>query len=147
MCRKLGINPFYLPLNHVAMKNAVKLTFVFLVGLFCSFLAQPAAAQTASCIGTASLDVVIEDCTDIEEVTFNRYYSLYPNPASQALTIQSFVPQQNATLQLVNMLGQVVMQEQFTGFLVLDISKLSSGIYFVSVQTEQNTAVKRVFVR
>ncbi|HRI26433.1 MAG TPA: T9SS type A sorting domain-containing protein [Chitinophagales bacterium] len=129
------------------MKNAVKLTFVFLVGLFFGFLTQPAAAQTASCIGTASLDVVIEDCTDIEEVIFDRYYRLYPNPASHAVTILSTLPQQNATLQLVNMLGQIVMQEQFTGFLVLDISKLSSGIYFVAVQTEQNTAVKRIFVR
>ncbi|PSJ72519.1 hypothetical protein C7N43_33825 [Sphingobacteriales bacterium UPWRP_1] len=105
-------------------------------------------AQTGSCVGTASLAVVIEDCTFIDEASFDNYYKMFPNPASETITIQcaNGAPQ-DATVSLLNMVGQTLQQIPFSGYIMLDISAYPAGLYFITVQSGENITGKRIIIR
>lgn len=105
-------------------------------------------AQTGSCVGTASLAVVIEDCTFINEASFDNYYKMFPNPASETITIQcaNGAPQ-DATVTLLNMVGQTLLQIPFSGHVMLDVSAYPAGLYCITVQSGQKIAGKRIVIK
>ncbi|MDD3876153.1 MAG: T9SS type A sorting domain-containing protein [Bacteroidales bacterium] len=71
-----------------------------------------------------------------------RGFRVYPNPATNVLTIES--PVTNATLCISNLLGQEVWrQEVFEKNFSIDVSKLGKGIYFIYLQTEKGVIVKK----
>lgn len=105
-------------------------------------------AQTGSCVGTASLAVVIEDCTYIDEAAFDKHYNMFPNPANETITIQcADAAPQNATVTLLNMVGQTLLQTPFSGQIMLDISAYPAGLYVITVQSGQKLAGKRVIIQ
>jgi len=53
---------------------------------------------------------------------------IYPNPTNSVLTIEL---ENAATINIVNMLGDVLRTEQINGFSKIDVSNLTSGIYFI----------------
>ncbi len=70
----------------------------------------------------------------VQEVSHNTHMNLYPNPATDRLNITL---SQNAELVVYNIYGQKVMsQEGNAGANVLNISELSSGIYFLNAGNE-----------
>ena len=69
----------------------------------------------------------------VPEVSHNTHMTLFPNPATDRLNIAL---SQNAEIVVYNMTGQKVMsQEGHAGGNVLNISNLTSGIYFVNAGT------------
>lgn len=74
--------------------------------------------------------VTINFCTLVEENAENAI-SIYPNPASNMITIANA---ENATIVIVNALGQVVaVKENISNSEVVDLSKFANGTYFVKV--------------
>jgi hypothetical protein len=71
---------------------------------------------------------------------------LYPNPTNSTLTIQTDVAWQEATATLTNLEGRVVFSQALTNNQQqsLDIGHLPNGMYFVTVQSEQQKWVRRV---
>ena len=70
----------------------------------------------------------------VQEVSHNTHMTLYPNPATDRLNITL---SQNAEIVVYNITGQKVMnQEGHAGANVLNISNLTSGIYFVNAGTD-----------
>ena len=70
----------------------------------------------------------------VPEVSHNTHMTLFPNPATDRLNIAL---SQNAEIVVYNMTGQKVMsQEGHAGGNVLNISNLTSGIYFVNAGTD-----------
>ena len=68
--------------------------------------------------------------TAVKEVKAPAEITVYPNPASAAITLGSFlVKNENAFLQITNAAGQVVRAEKISTNDV-DISQLANGIYF-----------------
>src|SRR5690554_450237 len=85
---------------------------------------------------------------DISNLSSNDFvlenFNIYPNPTSDILNIRL---ENNLTLEKVtiyNNLGQIVKTTQQS---TVDVSNLSSGIYFVEVTTNQGKAVKKVIVK
>ena len=73
--------------------------------------------------------LTINSCTDIEEI--ENGISIYPNPANSIINI---VNVENANVEVVNALGQVVYEkENVSGELSIDIRNLTNGMYFVKV--------------
>lgn len=73
--------------------------------------------------------LTINSCTNIDEIEDG--ISIYPNPASNNITI---VNAENANIEIVNALGQVVYaSENISSNHTIDISNLSIGTYFVKV--------------
>ncbi len=62
------------------------------------------------------------------EEELSKGVQVYPNPANDMITITSSSIKK---MSIVNMLGKVVMEQNIQGTSTIDISKLSSGIYFI----------------
>ena len=66
--------------------------------------------------------------TGIEENSNINSISIFPNPANDQLTIETTMP---ATVSIVNLLGQELMNIKVQNSEVINISKLSSGVYYI----------------
>ena len=75
--------------------------------------------------------------TGAHELSLKEEMLLYPNPASEIVTIKVAKPLQDVRLELYNMNGQLIElkeipfleQEEF------DISHLTIGVYFIRLQS------------
>jgi len=76
---------------------------------------------------------------DFDNVTITAY----PNPSS---TVVSFTGLEEAELSIVDINGSVVFSGKYTGN-PIDISDLSSGMYFIYISSEQNVSVIRLSVK
>ena len=75
-------------------------------------------------------DIFPEANVGVQEVEHNNHMSLYPNPAVNQLNVTL---NKNAEVTVYNIMGQAVMNvEGRAGVNTLDISSLTSGIYFIS---------------
>ena len=82
--------------------------------------------------------------TGIEGVTngLTRWFRVYPNPATNLLTIES--PVTNATLSISNLLGQEVLRQEVTEKQFdVDVSGLGRGVYFVRLESAQVLVVEK----
>lgn len=70
----------------------------------------------------------------------NSDLSIYPNPVKHTLNI-SIMDAVGKTYTISNTLGQVMVRGDFTG--TLDVSSLSSGVYFLQINTETDSLIKR----
>ncbi len=91
-------------------------------------------------------------CTDAtgETITEAAVFSIQPNPASSFvdIVVQKPVDWQHGKIVLSDLSGRVVLQEKITGKdLQLDARHLSSGIYFLHLQTENTrTAMQKLAI-
>jgi len=85
---------------------------------------------------------------DIESIDNNEFFNLFPNPATNTITIQTG---DNAkyVLKLNNLQGQTVITKNvtFTNSYSLDLSSIDNGIYFLTLQNEKEQVVRKVVVQ
>jgi Secretion system C-terminal sorting domain len=101
---------------------------------------------------TDDVSVFVIDCG--EEVTSNYQYSVYPNPTSDGiLKIQLSGLTDLSSLYIHDTIGKLIYIESFNdnnGELIqkqLDISRFSSGLYFVTLQETNRTTTKKIIFR
>ncbi len=70
--------------------------------------------------------------------------SVYPNPSEGLLTIDV---KENAEMQLVNTLGQVVRTETVNGNAQIDVSTLPSGLYHLSLRSDTASHSQKVIIK
>jgi len=83
--------------------------------------------------------------TAVNKLNNQTDFTIYPNPVSTILTIQTV----NAptTIQLTDMLGQVVRElTTNTNETAIDLSGLNDGVYYVTLLTGNTKLVKKVIV-
>jgi hypothetical protein len=84
----------------------------------------------------------------IRQLNRNYIVSVFPNPASNLLMVDD---EQLAVKQIKinNALGQILIEQPLTSDKVqsIDISSLSSGLYFYSITTEDAKTVTGKFVK
>ncbi len=72
--------------------------------------------------------------------------SVYPNPTTGIFTIQTNDTRPDS-LQIVNALGQVVLNQIISSTTVIDIIGIQSGIYYVTVTpTIGNKVIRKIIV-
>lgn len=73
----------------------------------------------------------------------------YPNPTSDVLYIRLEDLAQIKTVQVTNIMGEVVMaaQDVNRSFTEVNLSSLTDGCYFVEISTDKGSAVQKVMVR
>jgi hypothetical protein len=72
--------------------------------------------------------------------------SLYPNPASKTLTVKGL--QQKFELTIIDLSGKVILEKEVnTNTNDLDISTLESGMYWVRVSRNNQTATRKLLVQ
>ncbi len=78
----------------------------------------------------------------VEDVTVVAA-TIYPNPASDAITV-TLNNNDNATLEIVDMLGNVVKTANMNAFINLTISDLNAGVYIVKLTVENQEYTSRI---
>lgn len=70
-------------------------------------------------------------------ITSNNNIGLFPNPAKNTLTVSLEDLQSTATLQVFDIMGKMVMQQQTSRNVTqLNVSKLPSGVYMLNIKEE-----------
>jgi len=117
-------------------------------------------SQTISVDKSGTYSVVVTDangCTGSDTIVVNvsasvQYingvkYSLYPNPASNLLYLETDGNMVGSTLQLVDAKGAVVYKEILTGNNTkINVSEMSSGLYHVMIISDNKTLTFKVII-
>lgn len=88
------------------------------------------------------------NCTviSVNELEKQQNFSLYPNPTVSELTI-SFNQQVNSTVNIsvLDILGKVLLAKEINELnkVILNVSELESGVYFVKVESNGKSAVQK----
>lgn len=90
--------------------------------------------------------------TGIESIlTSNERISIYPNPASGKLTIESRMPMEH--YQVLDQLGRIIKESVDPAALnqslyktVIDVSDLKKGVYFLSVKSKEYNSIEKLIV-
>ena len=92
------------------------------------------------CVNDATIDVYVDECVTVEELTDGMVLSYYPNPSRGLvyLTIEN-TGKKTLNLSVVNTEGRTVWSERYrsvnsTFNEVLDLSELAQGVYFMQVE-------------
>ncbi|WP_299363667.1 T9SS type A sorting domain-containing protein [Winogradskyella sp.] len=78
----------------------------------------------------------------VDDQTISNF-SIYPNPTKDQFTIQLDNPSDLQNINIYNNLGQLVMTSKNT---IVDVSKLTSGLYIVEVETAKGKGVKKLIL-
>ena len=71
--------------------------------------------------------------------------NIYPNPASNKFTIAFDNQKDSYNLEILNTIGQVVLNKKINNNVEqVDLSGQAAGVYFVKVQTGNNTVVRKI---
>lgn len=80
-----------------------------------------------------------------EELKQNQF-SVYPNPASSKVTIQSELSINK--IEIYNQSGQLIKYESVNeNVLMLNVSEFNQGIYYLKVYSEGNVTTKKLLIR
>jgi hypothetical protein len=102
--------------------------------------------DAAGCL--ANLNATITNITASEELDATAFFKIYPNPSAEILNIDLIEETPNATLQIFDLLGKIIVEKNlFLKNNTLNISNLEEGIYLVNVKSrEQKLGVKKLIV-
>lgn len=87
--------------------------------------------------------------TGLSNVDHNRSIPVYPNPSHDIFYMSMEWPAQTpANIEVVDMLGNVIYQDAFTGNnYILDLSDKSTGVYFYRVSSANETFTGKILLQ
>lgn len=76
-----------------------------------------------------------------QDFDFGTYFSVYPNPAKESLSLETKTTIEVKSISIYNLLGQMVIAiPNAESFTTIDVSDLKTGTYFIKVITDKGTA-------
>lgn len=106
--------------------------------------------QVVDANGCEAIDtVIIQMISSADPSDVDNLFNIYPNPSSGILYIHwsEYYPYRHRPLYLIDLLGRMVwyiaMSYTNENPLILDISHLEEGVYFVEIPTQAGRAIKR----
>jgi hypothetical protein len=98
--------------------------------------------------GCVDKDTVVVNsipCLGLDENT-QFEYAMYPNPASNAVTVETTAPNSEAVIYGVN--GQIlVTQQNTTATFTLNVSELADGMYWLKVSSSEGSVTKQLLIK
>ncbi|HEX9979115.1 MAG TPA: T9SS type A sorting domain-containing protein [Flavobacterium sp.] len=80
----------------------------------------------------------------VQDFNFADYFTLYPNPAANSLNIASADGISVKTINIYNILGQVVLAiPDAQAVSVIDVSDLKNGQYFIKITSDKGTSAAK----
>jgi hypothetical protein len=84
------------------------------------------------------------ETTGLNLIPADSDLKLFPNPAQNQLIIEKPTQIENEYFSIINVVGQELMKQQFTGKKTeVDISSLKSGLYFLNLEKDGKVEVKK----
>lgn len=100
-----------------------------------------------TCVSNYSSDLYFE-ITGVAVPSINQpeiKFTIYPNPSSGTFTIES--SERRYEITITNILGEKILSQKiFSDRTEIDLSNQSSGIYFIRINSEKGSAVKKIIV-
>lgn len=83
--------------------------------------------------------------TGIDERDLNGYFTLYPNPATDIITIQNKSTERMQKLTVYNVLGQTIINQQIdnTKTHQLKLNGLANGMYTLRLETDKGYVIRK----
>lgn len=81
----------------------------------------------------------------IQSMSGDQELLIYPNPASDQLNL-SFSQTGKVEIQMINIYGEMILEESLDAKMPLDISTLPSGIYLLKIQQKDRRWIRRFVV-
>ena len=82
---------------------------------------------------------------EVSEASNSFDFNIYPNPASEKITIE--LPfNKKSKVQIINVVGEVILEEEITSSKTISIENIASGIYFARIINDNNFSSVRKFV-
>ena len=104
--------------------------------------------NSAGCVGSDTAYVEVWP-TGINDIVDNAKFALYPNPATTNLMmlLDANTNLTNVNVSITNIHGQTVLSQSFNSIsaseqVELDVKDIATGIYNLSVQSDEYSAVK-----
>jgi hypothetical protein len=88
-----------------------------------------------------SNSVEITTVTSINKIASKSNFNVYPNPATDKLTISSEQLEIGSTIKIYNNLGLIVKQLPTTN--QIDIADLANGVYFIEISSTEGKILKK----
>jgi hypothetical protein len=89
----------------------------------------------------------------VETAGIKEPFSIYPNPATNVVVIQNLsigndkIVNTNTSIQVSDVNGRVVLRAgQIKSTEIINVSKLSPGVYFIQIETGKNLITKKIIV-
>lgn len=104
------------------------------------------ATDASGNAATCTFDITVLSSLSVDDLTLNDVISIYPNPASELITLTNTGNETITQIRISDMNGRV-MQTITNNSLPqrqINISSYASGIYFVRIETATASTVKRI---
>lgn len=101
-------------------------------------------ANSATCY---TLNVAKTSASFIAEEQTTATYSVYPNPTKDKLVVSSSNQDEVMKVEVMDMNGKVLSTRELRSNSVIDVSDISSGIYFLKIDSASNGATQIKFVK
>lgn len=93
-----------------------------------------------------ALRLSLDNTISVNEAPVLENVNVYPNPTNDILNITTGEAD-NYQVEMINMLGEVVLTDNFTQNLVLDVNGFAKGLYNVRISSEKGVANHSVTVK
>lgn len=122
-------------------------TFSPLVAGTGTFVVSYSYTGANACSGIAHTNIIVANCTGVEELTTSPVFEVYPNPASDDLHV-SFPDQEARSISIYSMNGELVYSEKVNVIQhTLHLGELSKGLYVLKVNGAEGQSSKKILVQ
>lgn len=84
--------------------------------------------------------------TDVKENN-EALFNIYPNPATNNLSIDLNSHEESYTFQISDVLGTILITDKMTSTSTIDLSSISNGIYFIKLIDKENKTFIKKFLK
>jgi hypothetical protein len=107
------------------------------------------------CVDSATIHITFTffACTGIDDHSAQKDWKVYPNPPNGELHIGILSPDKNFSVELVDKLGRVVKQKDFTATQgvtfhgLIPVDGLTPGVYFVRLNGATVWSIRKIIIR
>ena len=105
--------------------------------------ATDAAGNDASC----TFNLTVEELLGIIDLDFEENISLYPNPSAASVTLRNNSLEEILAITIIDINGRIIKgidTANSTTEITFSIEEFSSGLYFVKIEAENSSSIKRI---
>ncbi len=100
-----------------------------------------------ACSGIAHTNIIVANCTGVEELNASLSFEVYPNPASDDLHV-SFPDQEPRSISIYSMNGELVYSEKVSAMQhTLHLGELGKGLYVVKISGSEGQSSKKILLQ
>jgi hypothetical protein len=100
-----------------------------------------------NCANSKTISVNVDACTSIKiNNALNVNYKIYPNPTSEKVTLE-FLNNEIKSISIINLMGEMLYKQALSSEedkFILDMSRFSNGIYFISIESENTIKIVKI---